>query len=73
VVVEGDDVLCVVRCDCAVGSACCVAGSSWTGCSVAGAITGFALASVPELEKGHIVMVDVRLDLVDAIRRGLFW
>jgi hypothetical protein len=41
-----------VYCDCAVGSACPVDGSSCTCCSVAGAITGFGAL---ELEKGHMM------------------
>lgn len=52
----------VVYCDCAVGSACPVAGSNCTCCSVAGAITGFGASGV-ELEKGHMVVMGVYVRL----------
>jgi hypothetical protein len=59
-----------VYCDWAVGSACPVAGSSCTCCSVAGAITGFGALGALELEKGHMMggcMERCRI----AVRRGL--
>ena len=42
-----------------MGRACPVAGRSCTFCSVIDVVTGFDAASALELEKGHIVGVDV--------------